>query len=100
MDLDLGMFEISRVLQLTDVDPRVIAVRLVNASLELLGILALVMIVLGGFRFMVSGGNPEKTKAAAATIRNAIIGLIMIMSSWAFAKYVLEALVKATASDV
>lgn len=100
MNLDLGMFEIGRVLTLTDADPRVIAVRLVNASLEVLGLVALVMILLGGFRFMVSGGNQEKTKAAAATIRNAIIGLLIIMSSWGFVKYLLEALVKATATDV
>ncbi|HWQ99500.1 MAG TPA: hypothetical protein VN397_01480 [Candidatus Methylomirabilis sp.] len=95
--VDLGMFEIGHVLKLTDKDPRVIAARLVNASLELIGIVALVMILISGFGFLFSMGQKEKMAKASATFRNAIIGLIIVLSSWAIVRTVIDQLVKATA---
>jgi cytochrome bd-type quinol oxidase subunit 2 len=42
------------------------------------GAIAVVMIIIGGFRFITSGGNAESTKSARNTITYAIVGLIVI----------------------
>ncbi len=94
--VDLGMFELSRILKLSDTDPRIIAARLINATLELVGIVALVMILLAGFRFLFSMGQKEKMAAAGATFKNAIIGLIIVLASWSIVRFVIEELVTAT----
>lgn len=94
--VDLGMFELSRILKLSDTDPRIIAARLINATLELVGIVALVMILLAGFRFLFSMGQKEKMAAAGATFKNAIIGLVIVLAAWSIVRFVIEELVKAT----
>ena len=46
--------------------------------------------------WMTSAGDPEKVKKAQTTIRNAIIGLVIIASSFAIVNFVLNALSGAT----
>lgn len=43
---------------------------------------AVLMVVIGGYQYMVSGGSEEKTAAARRTIQWALIGLIVILASW------------------
>lgn len=45
------------------------------------GILAVVMVLYGGFQFILSQAEPDKVKGARGTIINAIIGLIITMSA-------------------
>lgn len=96
--LDMGLDAISDILKLSDEDPRAIAARLINVALGFLGILTLLMIVWGGIQFMLSGGQEERTARAGATIKSAIIGLIIILSSWAAVQYILEQFVAVTTS--
>lgn len=42
------------------------------------GAVAVIMIILGGFRFVTSAGNAETTKTARNTILYAVIGLVII----------------------
>jgi hypothetical protein len=94
-EFDFGVFELSNILNLGEGDPREIAVRLINVSLEFLAIITLVVILWGGFQFLISGGNDEKVKRAGATIRNAIIGLIIIILSWTIVRFVITEFVAA-----
>ncbi len=50
-------------------------------AILLAGILSVVFIIVGGFSFILSGGNEEKIKQAVGTIRYAIIGLIITILS-------------------
>ncbi len=45
------------------------------------GVVALVMIMWGGFRFITSQGSPDTTKEARNTVLYAIIGLIVSISA-------------------
>ena len=45
---------------------------------------------------MTAGGAPEKVESAKKTIRNAVIGLVIIASAWAITAFILNALVDAT----
>jgi len=96
---DFGMFELGDIVNLGEGDPREIAIHLINAALEFLGIITLVVILWGGFQFLVSGGKEEKVQRAVATIRNAIIGLVIIMLSWTLVRFVITEFVTAIDDD-
>ena len=70
--------------------------RIINVALSLLGIIALVIILVGGFEWMTAGGNEEKTTEARKRIFAGIIGLAIILSSYAIANFVLRQLYTAT----
>jgi len=43
---------------------------------------AVLMVIIGGIQYMVSGGNEEKVATARKTIQWSLIGLIVILASW------------------
>lgn len=45
------------------------------------GMLAVGMVIYGGILYVISQGEPDKTKGARGTIINAIIGLVITMSA-------------------
>ena len=57
-----------------------------------LGIIAVIVIVIGGIRYMTSTGEPEKIKGAKNTIMYAIIGLIVTLAAFAITEFVIGAL--------
>jgi len=64
------------------------AVNIINTLLGLLGLIALVMILIGGFKWMTSGGNEEKVGEAKKLLGAGVIGLIIILAAYAIANYV------------
>lgn len=91
-----GLQAVGAVTQLTATDPRVIAVRIINIALGLLGIITLTIVLYAGFTWMTAGGDAEKVEKAKKLLRNAIIGLIIILSSWALTTYIISRLLEAT----
>ena len=69
---------------------------IINVALSLLGIVAVVIILIGGFKWMTSGGDETKVGDARKFIFAGVIGLAIIMSSWALATFVLTKLASAT----
>lgn len=69
---------------------------IINVALSLLGIVAVVIILMGGFIWMTAGGNDEKTAQARKLIFAGIIGLAIILSAFAIARFVLGSLSQAT----
>lgn len=69
---------------------------IINVALSLLGIVAVVIILIGGFIWMTAGGNDEKTAQARKLIFAGIIGLAIILSAFAIARFVLGSLSEAT----
>ena len=70
-------------------DARTVVVKIINVALSFLAVIFLFLLVLAGFKYMLSGGNETKTKEALAQIKNAIIGLIIVLASWVIARYVI-----------
>lgn len=56
------------------------------------GIIAVVVLVFAGYKYIASAGNPEQAKQARNTIFYTVIGLIVIMLSFAIVNIVLGAL--------
>lgn len=77
---------------LSDTDPRIIIGRIINVALGFLGVIAVAIILLGGFKWMTAGGNEEKTSEARKLLGAGVIGLVIILASWAIATYVINAL--------
>ena len=78
-------------------DPRAIAADVINIILGFLGIIAVVIILLGGFKWMTAGGNEDKVGEAKKLITAGIIGLVIILASFGIATFVLTQLGAAVA---
>jgi len=90
-----GLQAVSESTGLPNTDPRVLAARIINVSLGIIGTIMVAYMVYAGFLWMTSGGDEEGVKKAKTMIRNAIIGLIIVLSSWAIATFVINKLLQA-----
>jgi hypothetical protein len=55
---------------------------LVSAILGFAGITLFILLVLGGFKFITSGGDPKAIEGARNTLTYAIIGLVVLLLSY------------------
>ena len=65
------------------------AIGITNAIIAILGILATIIIIYGGFQYMTSAGDSSKTKKAKDTILYAAIGLIICALAAAIVNFVI-----------
>ena len=63
-----------------------------NTILYFVGIIAVIMLIWGGIRYVVSGGDAKKVTDAKNTILYAIIGLIISFLAYAIVQFVIDAL--------
>jgi hypothetical protein len=75
-----------------DADINVLIGKIINAVLGIVGSLALVMFIYGGFTWMLAAGSPERVKRGKDIIIWAAIGLIIIFSAYALVKFVFTGL--------
>ena len=66
--------------------------RIVNIVLGFLGLIAVIIIVIGGFIWMTSGGAQDKIDKAKALIKAGVIGMIIIVLSFAAATFIVSLL--------
>ena len=64
-----------------------------NVMLFLVGAVSVIMVVVGGFRYVISGGNTTNVGAAKNTILYAIVGLIISMLAYAIINFVIGSFV-------
>ena len=69
----------------------VIIGRVINVALSLLGVLLLGYLIYAGFKWM-TAEKPEDVTKAKDTIKNAIIGIVIIVAAYAISSYVLDSL--------
>lgn len=55
---------------------------LLKVSVSLVTLALFVMLLVGGFKYLTSGGDPKATEAAKSTMTYAIIGLVVILASY------------------
>lgn len=61
-----------------------------NVLLFILGAISVIMIIIGGLRYVVSGGNATAVTAAKNTILYAIVGVIVALLAYAIVNFVLN----------
>ncbi|MFA6475059.1 MAG: Ig-like domain-containing protein [Patescibacteria group bacterium] len=89
MNTDLGLI-------LGTASPIDIIIAIINWSLGLLALAAVILIIYGGFVWMFAGGEEEKINKAKTILRNALIGLVIVLSAWGIATYVINQLLAAS----
>lgn len=73
------------------VDPRVTVSLIIRAALGMTTIVLIILNIYAGVMWMTAGGNDEKVEKAKTTLRNATIGLVIVLSAYSitvFATYI------------
>ena len=65
---------------------------IINTIIFVIGIVAVVMIIIGGINYATSQGDPSKVKKGKDTILYGIIGLVVALLAYAIVNFVLGAL--------
>ena len=66
--------------------------QITNTILLAVGVISVVMLIWGGLRYILSGGDSKKVTDAKNTIMYAIIGLIIAILSYAIVHFVINAI--------
>ena len=77
-------------------DPRVLAGSVIQIVLGFLGIIAVLIVLYGGFKWMTAAGNEENVSQAKKILGAGVIGLVIVLMAFALANFVVEALYNAT----
>lgn len=81
---------------LAEGDPREIIGRIINFALGFLGVIAVGLILYGGFKWMTAAGNEDKVSEAKQLLGAGVIGLIIILAAWAVATFIITQIYGAT----
>ena len=63
---------------------------IINTLLVWGGAVAILFIIIGGFRYIISMGNPEGAEKARNTVLYAVLGLILIFAAYLVVAYLLD----------
>src|SRR6056297_247875 len=101
-ELDLGVEEVGEATGLSQGggDLRVTIGRIIQAFLGFLGVIALAIVLYGGFLYMTAGGSQDKIDKAKKLLINAFIGLTIILASYAITSFVISRLTEAIGTGV
>ena len=69
---------------------------LIRVFLGFLGIIAVIIVLMGGFKWMTAGGNDDKVADAKKLLVAGIIGLAIILSAYAITSFVLSSIIDAS----
>lgn len=91
---DFGLNQVNSGLNnsLSSTDPRTVIGRIINMALGFLGVIAVGIVLMGGFKWMTAGGNEEQTGEAKKLLGAGVIGLVIILSAWAIATFIINSL--------
>ncbi|MCK4539696.1 IPT/TIG domain-containing protein [Candidatus Parcubacteria bacterium] len=74
----------------SETDIRTLIVNIIRYALTFLGIIAVVMIMYGGFIWMTSNGQPDRVQKAKNILIAAAIGLIIVISAFAIVTFIVS----------
>ena len=67
-----------------------IVANILNIIIGLAGVVLLLMLIMGGFGYIASGGDKEKAAKAKNTLTYAILGLLVILGAWLIIRLIEE----------
>lgn len=74
-------------------DATTIITRVIQVLLAIAGLVAVIFLIVGGFRYITAGGNEETAESAKKTILNAIIGIVVIILAFVIVRVISNALI-------
>ena len=63
-----------------------------NVVIIFAGIIFVILFLVGGIQYLTAAGNEEQTGKAKRLLVDAIVGLVIVLASWAIANFVLNQL--------
>lgn len=66
--------------------------QITNTILYIVGVVAVIMLIIGGIRYVISGGDAKKVTDAKNTVLYAIIGLVIAVFAYAIVNFVITSL--------
>ena len=75
-----------------DADLKTRIARIINIVLGFLGVMAVIMIIISGFQWMMAGGNEQSVTDAKSRLKNAIIGLAIVLAAYVIVGFTVKAL--------
>lgn len=69
---------------------------IINILIFIIGLVAVIMLIVGGFRYVFSQGNEKSVQGAKDTILYAIIGIVVAVLAFAIVNFVLGGLTSGT----
>lgn len=75
-------------------DIRLIIGRVINAFLGIVGAVALLMFVIGGYYWLISGGSTQQIEKGKKTLVWATLGLIVVFASYLIVGFLIQAFVQ------
>ncbi|MBU1084960.1 MAG: hypothetical protein ABII08_00430 [Candidatus Beckwithbacteria bacterium] len=61
---------------------------ILGIAITLGGIALFIMLLVGGFKYLTSSGDPKQTASAGSTITMAVVGLLVAIGSWFILKLI------------
>jgi TRAP-type C4-dicarboxylate transport system permease small subunit len=92
----VGIDVVDNNINLGNRDPRTMVAQIINTTMMFLGIIAVVIMLVGGFKWMTAMGNEKGVEEAKKLMGAGVIGLVIILASWGIATFVLQQLINAT----
>jgi len=96
---DLGLNDANSI-GLGDEDPKSIIVNVIRVILGFLGLIAVIIILIGGFKWMTAQGNDDKITEARKLIQAGAIGLVIILAAFGITQFLINTIFDATTGNV
>ena len=61
---------------------------ILEVVMGLAGLVFFAMLIVGGFKYLTSGGDSKKVAAASSTLTSSFIGIIGVIASWLILKFI------------
>ena len=97
VDTDLGSVAPIKITSVSALNQKIGAI--IKTILGIVGALALVMVIYGGFMWMTSGGKADQVKKGKDTLVWAVAGLALIFFSYVLVNFVITAMTKNNSSN-
>jgi hypothetical protein len=73
-------------------NPMSIISTVIKTALSFLGVIFLILMIYGGYLWMTASGNEQQVEKAKGMIKNALIGLIIVIAAYALSYFVISKL--------
>lgn len=93
-DIKGWMGKISIYNETASATPETKIANIINYIVGALGLVAVLFLIIGGVQYMTAGGDDGKVESATKTIKNALIGLAVIVLSGLIVNFVFSILAK------
>lgn len=61
---------------------------ILQITIRAAGIVAFILLVIGGFKYLTAGGDPKATQSAQGTITYAIAGIFLMILAWFILRFI------------